>query len=553
VIAQPRRRDRFAGPRRVLQLVVGALGIAAAVSAASADAETSRREPTKPAEPRRIEVLIQPALAPGEDRWRVSLAPIPQPDDSEGPAADAPDSGSDSDPAAPAETPAPAAVSAARARDARQGVADTKGKWVVQNLAPGWFRIEVRDANDNLAHSQPIEVEAQTKSLWVDLSVIAIHGHVWLGRRVVRNHRFALAGAGALSINFRTDAEGRFEGFVPTAGEWVVEMDENPWTGLRRQIAQVAPDGGRVDINLPAASARGMVVDEHGAPQADASVTVTSGDSIHSRTDASGNFVLRGLADGERIEVVARSADGRAVSSVARLEAVDPGGEATEAPNTAAAADAAGAAEPGARIVVWPSRPVGGLLRDAIDGAPIGDAEVIVCGRAPGVEESLSCDSATTGVSGKFEASLAGVANDVLWIAQRRGYALSVGAGPAAALRQLSLSRQGGVLELRTPHGRSLSARPPRLVSAGAGLVPFATLYRWASLQGLAISEDGDETVVRIPDIAAGTYGYCDFPAPSDRTAAIAAAAGQIDHQRCGVAVLNPGGEVVLRLPARDE
>jgi hypothetical protein len=113
------------------------------------------------------------------------------------------------------------------------------------------------------------------------------------------------------------DGEGRFEGTLPHAGDWVVAV-ESPDPPVRRSLARVsvaadpATGEAEVSVRLPDTALRGRVVDESGrGVRAIVNVLPDSGDDrpLQVTVEPGERFVVRGLPEGE-VRLEAEAAEG---------------------------------------------------------------------------------------------------------------------------------------------------------------------------------------------------------------------------------------------------
>jgi hypothetical protein len=460
-----------------------------------AGSETRLREPLVLYRPTPFEVQVSPPTAPDGSPWRIGLKRLHGRGDD---------------------------------HRAAQGRATASGSYAAKGLTPGLYRVEIRDTNDNLAHSEETRIEPRANTLWISMRILEIHGTLRRGSDPLLRQPFALVGVTGAEIRLRSDDEGRYEGYVPEAGSWGLLVGEGMLSGWRMPSVTVR-ESGKVDLQVAVGRIRGTTVDDRGQAVAGAMVSLAQGERVATRSDESGAFELQGLEPGA-YKLVARSADRRLVSKVVETRAAEADSDAKAV-----------------LVTLHPGNRVTGTVESA--AGPLSRAQITVCGRASAIADALSCDQATVS-KGTFAVTVAQAAEDVVWFAQSPGYALEVGSGTVADVGNVTVGQEGATVVLRLPRTRERGMETRIfLVQVGTGAIPMGMLYQWAGSQGEAMNSSADETTLRVPMLEPGRYALCDFTTVAEQIAAVRQ--GQASLRACSAGVVAPFGEITLTLPGR--
>lgn len=174
------------------------------------------------------------------------------------------------------------------------------GSWNHDRVPQGRYEVRIGAHEDEWWFREELEIDAIPKPIFVHMPVIEVRGTVRLGEEPLpATLKFGL-------IPLASDAEGRFEGFLPHDGSWDVEVASTEARIERRLQLEVFEKPGKpyaeIEIRVPETTLAGWVVDENGQPVADAIVTAQSLDEIvppvEIRTGEDGVFETQGLPAG---------------------------------------------------------------------------------------------------------------------------------------------------------------------------------------------------------------------------------------------------------------
>lgn len=186
--------------------------------------------------------------------------------------------------------------------------ASSAGYWQADGLSPGDYRLEVRDLNGSMVHSEEVLVEGGRSLLTIELSTIAIEGTIRMGEEPVQ----AKLVFGTLNrrpnVHLKSDQSGRFEGYLPRSGLWDLEIVFENST-VEVASVEVEPEDGKafLQINLADTRLEGEV-SRQGQPVSEALVNArrklgpsdssTRAMDFWGRVTADGQFEFTGLEPG---------------------------------------------------------------------------------------------------------------------------------------------------------------------------------------------------------------------------------------------------------------
>lgn len=363
------------------------------------------------------------------------------------------------------------------------------GRVRIPKKPPGRFWISVYDGLGNAIFSDShVDLTDPTQPYPIHLDLLWIAGKVQLGDQPLAGRLFFGGRSGATSIEMTSDEEGRFEGPLPKAGGWIVDVQatEPP---LRASVkVEIKPKGDReITIDLPDTKVYGRVVDPAGAPApgtvVDLSSTISTTQTV---ADQKGEFEFRAFPEGTLEISAARSAGGgkREVSDSYRFEASEdsPHGPVVLAlrRDQALRGRVLAATGPviGATVDAWPVAGGDGVIstvRSRIDGG----FEIKV---PEGTQAVKAVVSPPAGALKAYEVSVS----------------------PEAELL-LQVEPQGGELVVDVGEEDSFEGRILAVWQGDVGL-PVGTLIRWTEGHGVRFLEGGK---VRIPQLAPGNYTVC--------------------------------------------
>ncbi len=254
-----------------------------------AEREVRLADPLVLAPPARLEVVVDPPLAPNDDPWHLTL------------------------------------LAPAGAEVAHEGHADWGGAWAATDLEPGTYRLMIEVAGRTDAHTQrwwhdEVEVASPSTFLPVTLSWVDVEGEVRDDDGPVAGALFFGGRFGSPRVVIESDDEGRFAGALPHEGSWQIDFAtraEDSRT-IRLEDAEVTegPSGkALLDLFLSNRQIAGRVVTEDGEGVSGAFVRVLNPErrskEAETTSGADGVFELRHLRAGE-VWVEAEGDSGRA-------------------------------------------------------------------------------------------------------------------------------------------------------------------------------------------------------------------------------------------------
>lgn len=410
------------------------------------------------------------------------------------------------------------------------------GSLHLDSLASGGYLL-LLEVDDNRYHAEQVEVRPPATRVDVRLDLVRLRGRVQLGAKPLAASLVFGGKHGLASVELRSSEEGAFEGYLPNAGPWPVDVDaksppvRRSLTGVELEDPQDGVYGARIE--LPNTQIVGDVVDEMRDPVVPAIVNVKplgSEDSLfQTMVDPKGHFELWGLP--EEPLLVAASAHGD-------LEA-DP----------QFVTPSSGDSPSNVQLVLRPQKRLKARVLRRTTGEPVAGAFVKVTplGQLPTMLSPLSWSEA----DGRFEALL-----------PPGTQAVDVTLGSASDSIQmtridpvkdsetiLSLEPGGGLLLLDYPERETGQSRQLILFHGGAAESAIA-LHRIASRsepggagKGLA-TQEGEHRRIALKSLAPGDYVACLLPA-----APPSLEQRPLSRAECAAGTLMPGGELLLVLP----
>ncbi len=369
------------------------------------------------------------------------------------------------------------------------GVVSMGGWWRHDGVPPGRYRVSLGPESRQWWFSEEIEIEQASSPIYVEMPVVEVRGTVSLGDEPVEGE--LLFGAVALA----SDAEGRFEGFLPRPGSWRIKVSgSRPEVERSVEGIRVEPRPGKsyaeLEIVLPDTRLEGKVVDRRRLPVEGAMVTAQSLDEIvpavRVRTDPEGEFEVRALPEG-LATVIAEADDGNERWYSPELEVNLEDGEAAKV-----------------QLVLRKEMRLRGRIVDGgrgVPGARIKAEASHIRGLPLFVEHSDA--------EGRFEVRLPGDTRDLTLSVGAAGFGfrlLRVQADPDQPL-VVPLSPAAGTLVVETPELEHGAWDAPRIFILHQGAVEsLGYLAAWARFQQEPRTEPGR---LVIPSMAPGEYSAC--------------------------------------------
>lgn len=407
------------------------------------------------------------------------------------------------------------------------GPAPESGVLRVPGQAPGRFTITVFDAVGNPLFSDwDLQVTDGTSArIPVRLEALWAEGTLRLGGEPLAGEVIFGGRHGDVHASLKTDAEGHFEGVLPKAGPWMVEV-ETLHPEIHARTKTEVRSGEPVEIDLPDTRLEGVVIDGEDKPVAAALVDIVgqAWAYVTRQTGLDGKFEARALPEGA-VTLVARhgTAEGRLASDRETVELTE------------------GATAGPVRLRLLARKPCAGRVVSAY--GPVPGARVSLVGDLA----NPIGDRTTTDLEGKFKVDLHARASGGTLVVEAAGYALEifeVTCGPQPF--DLAVAEDGGVLELQLADQAAEDTDASRvlLFQDGKGL-PFPAAVGWTYGHGWPLSESGIDGL-RIPSLAPGEYRLCLGPvaplhvmSPRQWSETVA---------KCAVGYLVSGGTLTLSL-----
>lgn len=408
-------------------------------------------------------------------------------------------------------------------RSQLQGTVDEGGFWTSRPLSPGPYLVTLASSDGARWQQEEVEVAGVPREVDFLLQMVEVEGRVLLGSEPAAGHIVFGGRRGATSVPMESDEGGEFEGLLPHAGKWRVEvLLPEPKVEKLLTLEVEEPEGGRparVEIRLGDGRIEGQVVDAEGREVAGASVWLaerfegSAGPRI-TTSDSQGEFSFPGVEEGEHFLMAYRFSPG--------------GQEATEEARVEVAEDHT---VPRVELRLEAHRRLEGIVLSPAGPVPGADVSVDLPSEGGRIQPST-----TTDVEGRFSLEVPTSEREVTLTVLPPGFALTCRRlfipeeGPLA----VPVSDLGGRLILRgTAVARRGSFRGFTLSQDGAPC-GMGAVSRWLNAYG----QKGEDLL--FDRLAIGLYQACwrDVEAPE----------GGSPH--CEEDWLPPGGELELDLTA---
>jgi hypothetical protein len=356
------------------------------------------------------------------------------------------------------------------------------------NVLPGTHRLTIVRAVGQSWASQMLEVDRDT-TLDVEVRVIRLTGTVRIGTRPLA----ALAtlrstGTGA-SVTFRSKTDGTFAARFPTPehdtwDEIEITADQPPLKRTLQHVPIQTHDDGtaEMDLDLPARSISGTVVDELGRPVAPALVDVLLPDGVIQQIESpDGAFIVTGLEAGRH-----------------RLRAASLERESLDLQDVTLADDKDAMADVVLPIV--PIKHLRGVIR-SLDGPVLGTA---LFSTTPG-ELTRPIILTRVDPEGRFDVRFPGAATDGVLAINAPGFAFRLTRTPLSSDEQtFGVDQNGGTLAVNVPPVRP--GLRPYLLHNGAALPALVVAYVAGATFGANLS---DRIRFDIASVEPGAYSLC--------------------------------------------
>lgn len=241
-----------------------------------ADSETRLGRAIVLGPPASLEVTIEPPTHPSGTTWRVALHDL------------------DSDPS-----------------DSRQEWAVPLGGVLrTDGISEGHYALFVETLDGQRCLMEEVDVRSPATQLHLSIPFGRVRGQLRLGGDPLVGASLVFGGRkAAVRALFRSDEDGRFEGYLSRAGAWAVDVEatEPPVRRFLKQVLvrETVAREYEVALELPDTRLSGQVVDENLRAVASALVRVnplTADDrTFQTQVDNEGRFVIRGLPTGSMV------------------------------------------------------------------------------------------------------------------------------------------------------------------------------------------------------------------------------------------------------------
>jgi len=428
------------------------------------NAETELQNPLVLKQPLDLEVQVEPSTDPFGGSWRISLW---------------------------AESTIPGNTNAIV-----EGQIAENGRFTARDLAPGGYLVFVEDAAGSTLATEQIELAEGQDRLTLDLPLVFVDGEIHLEDEPL-SAELVFGGHITGSVRLVSDEEGKFFGYLPRAGSWLVYVEAQA-PPVQRYLWDIeVEDGDHLSLQLPDIGIEGRVVDEEGEVAGGALVRLqdeTVGRKVTAEAKADGSFHFRGLDEGSY--TVAAEDGGRVSQSVnlrLRKEIESPPLDLVLQKRQTLRG-----------TVISPRGPVPGSLVYAYVSS------------RPGSPPHLTVEQAITDAAGGFLIQVPSQTTTVRFSVFPPGYNLTTVPDAEIVDKEflINVSSDGGSVHLRIEREAYNWATPAlggRVELSGPdGLINFYELTRWAGINGLKMAADFRDLIV--PALPAGPYKACYYP-----------------------------------------
>jgi len=183
---------------------------------------------------------------------------------------------------------------------------DAEGRFVLEALQPGWYRVSGNERGFRYYSSDPIRIAPGQR---FDQLVVTLQRGAIVTGSVLGSDGKPVAGAriadarGYFGLEATSDAEGHFRmsGLAPEATDFLID---HPTLGAAKSRLNLQDGENRLDVRLtPDGEIHGQVLGPNGSPVAGAVASTDARDEKPVQTGADGLFVLRAHAGPVIVEV----------------------------------------------------------------------------------------------------------------------------------------------------------------------------------------------------------------------------------------------------------
>jgi hypothetical protein len=408
------------------------------------------------------------------------------------------------------------------------------GRLTRTDLSLGQYLVFVQDAHGAQLALEELALTGGRHVQTVEIPLVWVEGTVRLGEEPLSAKVIFGGPFGSQQVTQVADAEGKFFGYLPREGRWLVFV-ENEQPSVSRYFPDVDVDPGQdgvalVRLELPDTFVEGDVVDTAGRPVERALVRLRAEGATRDAvtlTDAEGGFSFQGAEEG-----LTHLAAGRenASSGTSTFELVD------------------GAEAPWQHLVLQEENVVRGRVVKP-DGQPLPGAAVVLIPFVGGREYPSATIFTDTDVRGAFELRVPAQATALQGVAYTPGYSLTLlSYRPVPEDEELVLQPQpyGGAVTFDLPGPveweRDASPKPVLWIEGVA--LSWRGLQRWAQINGEPVDPANPQQ--RFPALPPGQHLACyDAFVDGQRTVN-----GPSRPTRCQEVSVTPLGETTVRFRA---
>ncbi len=384
------------------------------------------------------------------------------------------------------------------------------------NVLPGHYRLTVVRTKDQTWASQLVDLDQDT-TLDVPVKAIRVTGTIRMGSKPLQATAQVRSDSSGASAFIRSKADGTFLAALPapehdTWDHIEVRADSQHLKRVLEHVHVQRREDGTAELNLdlPARTITGIVVDDTGALAAPAMIDVLLPDgSLQQVESTDGSFLISGLESGHH-----------------RLRAASNDRESIDLQDVAL-----GDAEDATADVVLPIVPVGhlrGVIR-ALDGPVLG--AVLFATRPDDQTRPIILSRADP--EGRFDIRFPGGTPEVFVAINAPGFAFRLARAPLGMDEEtFAVDQNGGALSVDAPPAHA--GLRPYLMHNGAALSAIVAAF----VSGVPFQANLSERVkFQIPSIEPGAYSLCWVPE---------GAAATRDVPPCVTGVLAPHGTLTL-------
>lgn len=268
------------GEYQVLALKPGYFGVAQRVEVRADTSEVHLAEPLLLESPVALEVELEPALDPWQRPWSLKLTRSTE--------------------------------SLNVFETVEEKSADSTGRWRVDGISPGPYRVRVRDSSGSTWKTHDWDLRAGDQRRFSSIDLVPVRGRLTAGGDGLAAEIVFGTTQGIVQVTLKSDEDGHFEGALPHEGLWGVDLRiGRDWGSQGLEPIEVVRRSGksyaRVDIELPDTELNGQVT-YRGEPtkawvlafreqRSDSGMTFRRREIVL-QTDEDGQFLVRGIAAG---------------------------------------------------------------------------------------------------------------------------------------------------------------------------------------------------------------------------------------------------------------